>query len=189
MTSGAGSGGEPAERIAQLELRCGALETTVDQLLRRVAALEGQRSAGTGQGIEVTPFDSSMVQHSLESSDKLIPMRPVSFQCSSSEEDNFGRDETKSIDSTMAGRVDIDDLLREAQQVGECIYDDDVREKADYYVAQSQTAATAGPDEIAQELGALLGEAASLPSTRKSARSESLLWTSSVSLSGKMESR
>lgn len=160
MTSGAGSGGEPAERVTQLEARCGALETTVDQLLRRVAALEGQQSAGTGQGVEVTPFDCSMVQPSLEPTDEPIPIRTVSFHCSSSEEDHFGQDETKPVDSTMAGGVDIDDLLREAQQVGEGIYDDDVREIVDYYVIQSPTAAIAGPDEIVQELGELLGEAA-----------------------------
>ena len=137
MPSGAGSGEEPAERVAQLEARCEVLEATVDRLLRRVAALEGQQPAGTGQGIEVTPFDSSMVQPSIE---------PTG--------------ETKPVDSTMAGGIDIDDLLREAQQVGDGIYDDDVREIVNYYVAQSPTAATAGPDEIGQDLEELLGEAA-----------------------------
>ena len=102
-----------SERIDGLEARCQALESIVEQLTARIEMLEAPTT--------VTPVPDIDVVGSLAPGGGTTEGTPLD------------------VTETHQGSVDIDDLLREAQQMGQGIYDEDIQEVINLGVMQPPT--------------------------------------------------
>lgn len=131
------------QHVAQLEAKYNSLQNTVEELKLRMEALESGRApaadtatvnssmGGVAESSEVLPTDVSVAEASIDASPH----------------------------HANPSAIDIDDLLREAEAVGQGIYDEDMGELMHMYVDVDPPVAEAGMD-VAAELGELLREPA-----------------------------
>ena len=133
----------PCQHVAQLEAKYNSLQNTVDDLRLRVEALESAHAPaeaidtvnasmdGVAETSEVPPTDVSVAEASI----------------------------AVSSHHTNPSAIDIDDLLREAEAVGQGIYDEDMGELIHMYVDAAPPVEETEMD-VAAELGELLREPA-----------------------------